>query len=301
MSGIYRSKPAVTVLKVGIVGPWAMRPVWGAAACAIPVKAYAAIPAELMYFMRELYNSVLGLGHLMRGHVHKDDFAVVLAKWSGEYQLSDEQVARAMRIAQDVASEFAGQTADEAAKYAWRYVRENWDDVMYGSSAGTGTVAAVAPSNQESGRREGAPQRNTSPGNERRKEQPSQRRTDRLKPQSRTQEGGNRWRRSRGQQGSQWSKKTANRGVSNRLTSKMIAKKSGAKVSGKVGAKVATKVAAKFATKLTTQGWTAWIPGVSAAVCASMNAWIMTGVMDAAWDYYSQLNRVERRVRTYQR
>ena len=62
----------------------------GGAACGIPFSGYAALPAEFIYLMREIYNSSLGLGFLIYGSATKDDFATILGIWADETVLDEK-------------------------------------------------------------------------------------------------------------------------------------------------------------------------------------------------------------------
>jgi hypothetical protein len=79
------------------------------------------------------------------------------------------------------------------------------------------------------------------------------------------------------------------RRVSSGLVSKVLAEKTGAKVAGKLSTKVAAKTGGKIATKYAAKGASAWVPVISAAVCGGLNAWIMSGILDSAETYFTQL------------
>ena len=97
----------------------------GAGACAVPVGAYAALPAEFVYLMREIYNSSLGLGFLKTGSAHRDDFASILAKWGGDYNISDSELARLMDSAEyEAITEILQEAAGEVPEQLWRHRAE---------------------------------------------------------------------------------------------------------------------------------------------------------------------------------
>ena len=80
----------------------------GASVCSVPVGAYAALPVEFVYMTREIYNSALGLGILLTGSANRDDFPVILAKWVGEYTLTDAQLTDIIRTNEPNRTAYAG-------------------------------------------------------------------------------------------------------------------------------------------------------------------------------------------------
>ncbi len=78
--------------------------------------------------------------------------------------------------------------------------------------------------------------------------------------------------------------------IAGEVTGKILSKtalKSGSKIAGKMTSKVVdkavTKVAAKFAAKL----GVGWIPLIGGAVSGGINFWLLSGLMDAAYSYYT--------------
>ena len=67
-----------------------------------------------------------------------------------------------------------------------------------------------------------------------------------------------------------------------KMASKM-ASKMATKVSSKIIAKASVKITGKVASKLTTK----WIPIIGGVVSATINAWVLDGLIDAAEDYYT--------------
>jgi hypothetical protein len=185
----------------------------GAGACAIPVGAYAVLPAESGYFMREIYNSTMGLGHLMYGTITEDDFPAILPIWSEAYSIDRESLVKMYEAAKAAVNDHGPDVAEEAVDQAMDYYSKQKKD----NSAALPSTAA-----------------------------------------------------------------------SSQVVSKMVAKKSGAKTAGKLSTKVATKAGGKIATKYAAKGATAWIPVIGAAVCSSLNAWIMNDIMSVAWSYYDE-------------
>lgn len=169
----------------------------GGGACAVPLSGAVALPAEFAYLIREIYNSSMGLGFLINGTAHKDDFAIILGLWTEEVTLEDKTLHHLL-------------DAVEA----------------------TGMPEKVVTSLASGG-----------------------------------------------------------------VVSQLLAKKTGAKVAGQLAAKVAAKVGVKISSKYAAKMATVWIPGVSALVCGSLNAWIMNGVLSSAESYYQQRARV-RKART---
>lgn len=92
----------------------------GGLACSVPFSAYAALPVEFMYFMGEVYNSVLGVGFLMQKNATRDDFANVLGVWADEVKLDDrtlngvfQTAGKVAAVVKESASEVAIETAVE--------------------------------------------------------------------------------------------------------------------------------------------------------------------------------------------
>ncbi len=186
----------------------------GGAACGIPLSGYAALPAEFIYLMREIYNSSLGLGFLIYGSATKDDFATILGIWVGETVLDNKTLDVIYGV------------AEESAQYAFETKAEKYSKTH---SVMAGTTLSGAKS-----------------------------------------------------------KGTAI--PSKKMVSKQIAKKTGVKTAGKLSTKVATKVGAKIGGKYAVKASFSWVPFVSAAVCGSLNMWIMNGIMTASEEYYHLLN-----------
>ena len=85
----------------------------GAAACAIPVAAYAALPVEFLYLMRQIYNSSMGIGFIINGSAVKEDFANILGVWSDEVKLDEETLNGIYLISEGIAEEVAGNAAEK--------------------------------------------------------------------------------------------------------------------------------------------------------------------------------------------
>jgi hypothetical protein len=87
----------------------------GAAACAVPVAAYAALPAEFAYLMRQIYDSAMGIGFIVHGNASREDFANILGLWTNELKLDDELLRATYDIAEKLAKAMGEQVAEEAA------------------------------------------------------------------------------------------------------------------------------------------------------------------------------------------
>jgi hypothetical protein len=90
----------------------------GAGACAIPVVGVAALPAEFVYLMRQMYNSTLGMGFVIAGTAAPSDFPNILAVWSDELTLDDQTLRSAYEVAEKVAAEASEQLAESAVDQA---------------------------------------------------------------------------------------------------------------------------------------------------------------------------------------
>lgn len=66
-----------------------------------------------------------------------------------------------------------------------------------------------------------------------------------------------------------------------------VALKGGSKLGTKLASKAASKAAAKLATKLMAKTGTGWIPLVGGLVSGGVNWWLVSGLLDAAEEYYS--------------
>lgn len=88
----------------------------GAGACAIPVAAYAALPVEFVYLMRQIYNSAMGIGFIINGSATRADFANILAVWSGELPLDDASLKTVYEISEAVAKEIGEQAAESVVE-----------------------------------------------------------------------------------------------------------------------------------------------------------------------------------------
>lgn len=74
--------------------------------------------------------------------------------------------------------------------------------------------------------------------------------------------------------------------VAGSLVSK-VALKGGSKLGTKLASKAASKAAAKLAAKLMAKTGTGWIPLVGGLVSGGINWWLVSGLLDAAEEYYS--------------
>lgn len=90
----------------------------GAAACAIPVAAYAALPAEFVYLMREMYNSSMGVGFIITGSAVKEDFANILGVWSNEVKLDEKTLNSIYLISEGIALEVAENASEKVVEGA---------------------------------------------------------------------------------------------------------------------------------------------------------------------------------------
>lgn len=66
-----------------------------------------------------------------------------------------------------------------------------------------------------------------------------------------------------------------------------VALKGGSKLGAKLASKAASKATTKLLTKLMAKGGTSWIPLVGGLVSGSVNWWLVSGLLDAAEEYYS--------------
>lgn len=89
----------------------------GGGACAIPMAAYATLPAEFVYLMREIYNSSMGIGFIVQGQAYKDDFANILGIWSEAVSLDDRTMETVYSLAEGVTEEFGEDAAEHAIEY----------------------------------------------------------------------------------------------------------------------------------------------------------------------------------------
>ncbi len=55
----------------------------GTAVCAIPIAHVPALIAEFPYYLREVYNSSLGVGAIIYGPISQDDFEALMYVWAG--------------------------------------------------------------------------------------------------------------------------------------------------------------------------------------------------------------------------
>jgi hypothetical protein len=85
----------------------------GGGACIIPVAAYAALPVEFVYLMRQIYNSSMGIGFIITGSAVKEDFANILGVWSGEVKLDEETLSGIYLISEGIAEEVAENAAEK--------------------------------------------------------------------------------------------------------------------------------------------------------------------------------------------
>ncbi len=63
--------------------------------------------------------------------------------------------------------------------------------------------------------------------------------------------------------------------------------KGGSKLGAKLASKAASKAATKLAAKLMAKGGTGWIPVIGGLVSGGVNWWLVSGLLDAAEEYYS--------------
>lgn len=75
----------------------------GAGACVIPGSGYVTLPAEFLYLMKEVYNSAMGLGFLIYGEAHKDDFATILGLWTDEVTIDERTLDLVFKAAEEMA------------------------------------------------------------------------------------------------------------------------------------------------------------------------------------------------------
>jgi hypothetical protein len=74
------------------------------------------------------------------------------------------------------------------------------------------------------------------------------------------------------------------------VTGKILSKtvlKSGSKVVGKMTSKVVDKAVAKVVAKFAAKVGVGWIPLIGGAVSGGINFWLLNGLMDAAYSYYT--------------
>ena len=99
----------------------------GAGTCLIPVAGYAALPVEFLYLMRKMYNDSLGMGFIISGSAARSDFANILAVWSGEMTLTDEDLRQAYEVAENVAHEVGQQIAEDVVERAVENTLQRFD------------------------------------------------------------------------------------------------------------------------------------------------------------------------------
>lgn len=90
----------------------------GGGACAIPMAAYATLPAEFLYLMREIYSSAMGIGFIVHGQANKDDFANILGVWSDAVSLDNQTMEEIYTLAEDVTKDYG----EDATEYAIEHV-----------------------------------------------------------------------------------------------------------------------------------------------------------------------------------
>lgn len=66
-----------------------------------------------------------------------------------------------------------------------------------------------------------------------------------------------------------------------------VALKGGSKLGAKLASKAASKAATKLAAKLMAKTGTGWIPLIGGVVSGGVNWWLVSGLLDAAEEYYS--------------
>jgi hypothetical protein len=76
----------------------------GGGACALPGSLLVAMPLELAYLMRQLYNSSLGVGFIVKGSATREDFANILGVWTDQLHLQAGALDVAYATAEHVAT-----------------------------------------------------------------------------------------------------------------------------------------------------------------------------------------------------
>ena len=112
----------------------------GAAACVIPVAAYAALPAEFVYLMRQIYNSSMGIGFIITGSAVKEDFANILGVWSNEVKLDEKTLNGIYLISEGITREVAENAAEEVVDGAVSKAVKLFKAKENAGTTGAGTV-----------------------------------------------------------------------------------------------------------------------------------------------------------------